>query len=146
MECKSSQQVVVTPGSKQSETQSAGCLWIEKLKQKANECWEYQKLEKGCCTARCFELHVVISWWQKSFFSLLNLVKGEAIELYIPTIFAASEGWDGAVALALAGWVICWLVQWLQWWGIDIKRWWCRKEFQTEPAFLECAKGRDTLM
>lgn len=58
MECKSSQQVVVTPGSKQSETESAGCLWIEKLKQKANECWEYQNLEKGCCTARCFELHV----------------------------------------------------------------------------------------
>ncbi len=27
----SSQQVVVTPGSKQSEAQSAGCLWIEKL-------------------------------------------------------------------------------------------------------------------
>lgn len=77
------------------------------------------------------------------FFVVESGLPGEAIELYIPTIFAASEGWDGAVALALAGWVICWLVQW---WGIDMKRWWCRKEFQTESAFLECAKGRDTLM
>ena len=34
-----------------------------------------------------------------------DVAKGEAIQLYIPAIFAASEGWDGAVALALAGWV-----------------------------------------